>query len=106
MRNNSLKCKRGWKGELKFLKRWLQKLCECRRSRTCYKFNSVHLARQTPKMLYVSLGTLFMTFFLCTGNTVRDSPETAVKSERRLMLKAVDVGYEKLWRLLELADKN
>jgi len=53
----------------------------------------------------VSLGTLFMTF-LCAGNTLPNSPETAVKSERRLMLKAVDVGYEKLWMFLELVDKN
>jgi len=44
--------------------------------------------------------------FLCAGNTVPNSPETAVKSERRLMLKAVNVDYEKLWRFLELVDKN
>ena len=50
MRNSSLNCKRGWKGELEFLKRWLQKLWKFRRSRKCYKCNSVHLARQTPKM--------------------------------------------------------
>ena len=53
----------------------------------------------------MSLGTLFMTF-LCAGNTVPNSPETTVKSERRLMLKIVDVGYEKLWRFLELVDTN
>jgi hypothetical protein len=56
-------------------------------------------------MVYVSLGTPF-TIFVCAGNTVPNSPETAVKSERRLMLKAVDVGYKKLWRFLELVDKN
>jgi hypothetical protein len=50
MRNSSIKCKRGWKEEVKFLKRLLQKLWKCRRSRKCYKFNSVHLARKTPKM--------------------------------------------------------
>jgi len=49
-RNSSLNCKRGWKGELEFLKRWLQKLWKFRMSRKCYKFNSVHMARQTPKM--------------------------------------------------------
>jgi hypothetical protein len=38
--------------------------------------------------------------FLCAGNTLPNSPETAVKSEGRLMLKAVDVGYEKLWMFL------
>ena len=53
----------------------------------------------------MSFGTPFMNV-LCAGNTVRNSPETAVKSERRLILKAVDVGYEKLWRFLELVDKN
>ena len=50
MRNSSLKCKRGWKGEPTFLKRWLQKSWKFGRSRKCYKFNSVHLARQTPRM--------------------------------------------------------
>jgi hypothetical protein len=56
-------------------------------------------------MVYVSLGTLFMTF-LCAGITAPNSIETAVESERRLMLKAVDVCYEKLWRFLELVDKK
>jgi hypothetical protein len=53
----------------------------------------------------VSLDTLFITF-VCSGNIVPNSPETAVKSERRLMLKAIDVGYAKLCRFLEIVDKN
>jgi hypothetical protein len=44
--------------------------------------------------------------FVCAGNTVPNSPEIAVKSERRLMLKAIDVGYAKLCRFLEIEDKN